>query len=82
LVFHCYGFFTNDTFVRFQIEEIFEPVVQHVLGLVRSQIKNVQVAYLPVKAIVLVGGFGGSEYLYRRVCQENPEITVMQPPNA
>lgn len=56
--------------------------MQDVLNLVRGQIKNIQAAYLSVKAIVLVGGFGGSEYLYRRLRQENPGITVMQPPNA
>ncbi|CRG91300.1 hypothetical protein PISL3812_08348 [Talaromyces islandicus] len=65
-----------------QIQGIFYPVVQDVLALVRGQIKNIQATYLSVKAIVLVGGFGGSEYLYRRLRPENPKLTVMQPPNA
>ena len=54
----------------------------HVIRLVNGQIKSVQACGLSVKAILLVGGFGGSEYLYRRLAQANPSIHVMQPPNA
>lgn len=34
------------------------------------------------QAIFLVGGFGSSEYLFRRLTAANPGTRVLQPPNA
>ncbi|RAH80826.1 actin-like ATPase domain-containing protein [Aspergillus japonicus CBS 114.51] len=65
-----------------EIEEIFEPIVLKVEELVRMQLERVADLGLKVKAIVLVGGFGSSRYLFQRLKTKNPSIPVMQPPNA
>ncbi|EED18605.1 conserved hypothetical protein [Talaromyces stipitatus ATCC 10500] len=36
----------------------------------------------PLKAILLVSGLGGCEYLNHRLCKANPKITILQPPDA
>ncbi|KAI9313176.1 hypothetical protein BX666DRAFT_1980371 [Dichotomocladium elegans] len=46
---------------------VFEPVIQKVLGLIDAQIRQSTVM---LDAIFLVGGFGQSEYLRRRVIKE------------
>ncbi|KAJ5766687.1 actin-like ATPase domain-containing protein [Penicillium nucicola] len=72
-------------FVQFEgveIEEIFEPIVSRVEELVRGQLEKVACARLNAKAIVLVGGFGSSRYLFQRLKGSNPSIIVLQPPNA
>lgn len=46
---------------------VFEPVVQKVLDLIDAQVRQSQV---PLDAVFLVGGFGQSEYLRRRVIDE------------
>lgn len=38
--------------------------------------------YSFAQAILLVGGFGSSEYLFRRLKKAFPNMLVMQPPNA
>lgn len=68
--------------VRSQVQGIFDPVIQEVIDLVRGQIKSIKGKALCIKAILLVGGFGASEYLYRRLTKAYPKITIMQPPNA
>ena len=65
--------------------EIFDPVVTEVLTLVLGQISATKAANLPVKAVLLVGGFGQSPYLRERIRAALPTTTlpieVMQPPN-
>lgn len=56
--------------------------MQDVLNLVQAQVRKIKVAGLALQAILLVGGFGGCEYLYRRLRRAYPRITVMQPPDA
>ncbi|KAL2130858.1 hypothetical protein VTI74DRAFT_5848 [Chaetomium olivicolor] len=59
---------------------IFEPVVQEVIKLVKDQISTSKV---PIKAVLLVGGFGASHYLKERLRNSIPSsIRIMQPPNA
>ncbi|EAQ84164.1 hypothetical protein CHGG_10568 [Chaetomium globosum CBS 148.51] len=59
---------------------IFEPVVQEVVKLVKDQISSSKV---PIKAVLLVGGFGASNYLKERLRGAiDPSIQIMQPPNA
>ncbi|KAL2117286.1 hypothetical protein VTJ04DRAFT_9454 [Mycothermus thermophilus] len=59
---------------------IFEPVVQEVIKLVKDQITASKV---PIKAVLLVGGFGASNYLKERLRNAiDPRISIMQPPNA
>ena len=61
-----------------EIKEIFEPVVQEVLLLIEGQIKAVK---MPVKAVLLVGGFGQNAYLRDRIRQKIGNVEVMQSPN-
>lgn len=62
------------------LKNIFEPVVKEVVGLVQDQIKNCKV---PIRAVLLVGGFGSSAYLKERLRESVDKSTVvMQPPNA
>ncbi|KAI0695313.1 actin-like ATPase domain-containing protein [Cytidiella melzeri] len=44
--------------------EVFDPVVHQVLDLIEEQTKKID---QPVHALLLVGGFSGSEYLFQRV---------------
>jgi hypothetical protein len=44
--------------------EVFDPVVSQVLDLIEDQAKKVE---HQIDALLLVGGFAGSEYLYKRV---------------
>ncbi|PKY05178.1 actin-like ATPase domain-containing protein [Aspergillus campestris IBT 28561] len=66
-----------------QIQEIFDPVVDDVERLVRGQVESVaKNGKTPKVTILLVGGFGSSEYLFRKLKKAFPNILVMQPPNA
>ncbi|CCX17466.1 Similar to hypothetical protein [Tuber melanosporum Mel28]; acc. no. XP_002840605 [Pyronema omphalodes CBS 100304] len=46
------------------IQEIFDPIVNRIVELIKKQIHNVQRKGERVAAIMLVGGFGSSGYLY------------------
>ncbi|KAK3343599.1 hypothetical protein B0T25DRAFT_302302 [Lasiosphaeria hispida] len=62
------------------LQTIFEPVVQEVIKLVRDQITSSKV---PIRAVLLVGGFGASNYLKERLRNAvDRNIQIMQPPNA
>ena len=62
-----------------QVKQIFDPVVDEVVTLVRGQITATQ---KKVKAVLLVGGFGQNAYLRETVrAAIDPDIEVMQPPN-
>lgn len=50
-----------------QIKEIFEPVVKEVCDLVLGQVEGIRAKGGIVSGIVLVGGFGQSDFLYRRL---------------
>ncbi|KAL2261223.1 hypothetical protein VTK26DRAFT_4545 [Humicola hyalothermophila] len=50
-----------------QIKDIFEPVVKEVCDLVQGQVDNLRAKGGLVSGIILVGGFGQSDYLYRRL---------------
>ncbi len=50
-----------------QIKEIFEPVVKEVCDLVQGQVTGIREGGGVVSGIVLVGGFGQSNYLYKRL---------------
>lgn len=47
-----------------EVKDVFEPVIEEILGLVQGQITNTK---KPVKAVLLAGGFGSSEYLRKRI---------------
>ncbi|KAL8851909.1 MAG: hypothetical protein Q9221_003236 [Calogaya cf. arnoldii] len=62
-----------------EVKQIFEPVVQEVVTLVRGQIAATNKS---VKAVLLVGGFGQNAYLRETIrASIDPSIEVMQPPN-
>ncbi|KKY34570.1 putative hsp70 protein [Diaporthe ampelina] len=50
-----------------QAKEIFEPVVKEVCDLVQGQVDGLRAKGGIVSGIILVGGFGQSDYLYRRL---------------
>lgn len=50
-----------------QVKEIFEPVVKEVCDLVQGQVDTLRSKGGIVSGIILVGGFGQSDYLYRRL---------------
>lgn len=50
-----------------QIKDIFEPVVKEVCDLVQGQVDTLRAKGGVVSGIILVGGFGQSDYLYRRL---------------
>ncbi|KAK5658679.1 hypothetical protein OQA88_2075 [Cercophora sp. LCS_1] len=62
------------------LKTIFDPVVQEAISLVQDQIKS---SRDPIKAVLLLGGFGSSTYLKERLREVVPKTTaVIQPPNA
>lgn len=62
------------------LQVIFEPVVQEVIQLVKDQISA---SAVPIRAVLLVGGFGASNYLKERIRNSvDRKIQIMQPPNA
>lgn len=66
---------------RSEIRTIFEPVISEVQELVLNQIRDVEHSHGRVAAVLLVGGFGASEYLRKRL-QLCVDAEVMQPKNA
>jgi len=50
-----------------QVKDIFEPVVKQVCDLVQGQVDGLRAKGGVVSGIILVGGFGQSDYLYRRL---------------
>lgn len=59
-----------------EVREILKPVIEQVVKLVTAQIESAD----QVKAVLLVGGFGGSRYLLQRLRQSVPKMTeVLQP---
>lgn len=62
------------------LQLIFEPVILQIIELVKEQISTSRV---PIQAVLLVGGFGGSTYLRERLRNAiDRKIQIMQPPNA
>ncbi|GIJ83087.1 hypothetical protein Asppvi_001605 [Aspergillus pseudoviridinutans] len=74
------GGFLNMT--KENVGGIFLPVVDEVERLVQDQMVQISMAGMRAKAIFLVGGFGSSEYLFRRLQSAVVDVTVLQPPNA
>ncbi|KAJ5640148.1 uncharacterized protein N7484_008010 [Penicillium longicatenatum] len=64
------------------VKAIFDHVVARIEGLIASQKESIQKAGLSTKAIILVGGFGASEYVYKRVKGRFEGTDIMQPLNA
>ncbi|PYH33730.1 Hsp70 family protein [Aspergillus neoniger CBS 115656] len=65
-----------------QIKKFFDPIVDRVKVQIVHQVNSARAKNMPVKAILLVGGFGSSEYLYHCIQETFSDIVVMQPPNS
>ncbi|KAK1244353.1 hypothetical protein MKX07_003152 [Trichoderma sp. CBMAI-0711] len=63
---------------------IFDPIVNDILKLVDKQVKRVQKKRKGRNPnyIFLVGGFGSSQYLRKRIVAKYARIQVLQPPDA
>ena len=61
-----------------EIRGVFEPVSREVCKLVHDQIKGCS---KPIKALLLVGGFGSNEYLHDEVRKEVKayDVEVIRP---
>ncbi|KAF8470620.1 hypothetical protein BDZ91DRAFT_718530 [Kalaharituber pfeilii] len=71
---------------RDEMRDIFEPVIQQVIRLVKEQIDKVAAEGQMVSSVLMVGGFGGSPYLHQRLSEAILEsyrngIRVLQPDN-
>ncbi|KAL4919228.1 hypothetical protein BDW62DRAFT_209940 [Aspergillus aurantiobrunneus] len=66
---------------REDVEGIFEPIVRQIEELVAQQRSAIHESGTSAKAVLLVGGFGASEYLFHRLQRANPPVTILQPPN-
>ena len=65
-----------------ELRDIFEPVIRKVLILLTQQIDTVRaIRNSQTVPILLVGGFGSSNYLKRRIEEEFENYEVLQPPN-
>ncbi|KAF8470617.1 hypothetical protein BDZ91DRAFT_718521 [Kalaharituber pfeilii] len=75
---------------RADMREIFEPVIAEILRLIQEQLDTIITGnYKPASTILLVGGFGSSAYLYKRLQEQlrssrqaSGGIKVLQPVNA
>lgn len=61
-----------------QVKGIFDPVVKEVCDLVQGQVDNLRGKGQTVSGIILVGGFGQSDYLYRKL--KSHFTSTMAPP--
>ncbi|KAF8470614.1 hypothetical protein BDZ91DRAFT_718518 [Kalaharituber pfeilii] len=75
---------------RADMQSIFEPVIEEILRLIQEQLDTIiKGKHKPASTIVLIGGFGSSSYLYKRVkkhlethSQDAGNIEVVLPTNA
>lgn len=52
-----------------EVKDIFEPLIGDVINLCQGQVEGIRTRGDKVAGIILVGGFGGSNYLYQYVQQ-------------
>jgi len=50
-----------------QVKDIFDPVIDEIIALLQGQIDSIRERGEIVSGIILVGGFGSSDYLYKRM---------------
>ncbi|KAF8542987.1 hypothetical protein BDD12DRAFT_727596 [Trichophaea hybrida] len=69
-----------------EVQKIFDPIVDRIIKLVEQQVADVKRKGENVAAILLVGGFGSSQYLLQRLKTTEflpgKFIEVLSPPNA
>lgn len=72
--------FTND-----EIQNCFEPVIERIMELVKSQVFAVQSQYKTLGAALLIGEFGMSEYLFQQIKRQvfpRFQVDVFRPMDA
>ena len=74
----------NFEITREEMRFLFDPIISQIIELIVNQVVTVSSGPQQVKFILLVGGFGESEYLYRRVdaWASQYKIQVIQPREA
>lgn len=67
-----------------EMRGLFDPIIDKIIDLIKEQVTLVSVGTDIVNSILLVGGFGESEYLYQRVYAwaSRYQIQVIQPRDA
>lgn len=60
-----------------ELHLIFEPVILETTKLVSEHVSSLPV---PPKAVILLGGFGGSEYLHERLREALGRVEILRPP--
>ncbi|KAL7269991.1 hypothetical protein RUND412_007313 [Rhizina undulata] len=73
------------SFTKEKVKSFFDPVVDRVVALVGDQISSVKEKGKDVSSVLLVGGFGASPYLHKRLKEHSfsgKQVPVLQPPNA
>jgi hypothetical protein len=63
-----------------QVKQIFEPVIQEVVMLLEGQVEGIRGKGDTVSGIILVGGFGQSDHLYKRLKAHFNKPVVLSPP--
>ena len=76
----------NFEITREEMRALFDPIIDQIIQLIGVQVQTISQGQGPVRvnAILLVGGFGESEYLYQRVqaWASQMQIQVIQPREA
>ena len=74
----------NFEITREEMRSLFDPVIEQVLVLIRAQVMAASAGSQSVNRILLVGGFGESEYLYKRTFAWASQygVQVIQPREA
>ncbi|KAI9773266.1 MAG: hypothetical protein M1839_002178 [Geoglossum umbratile] len=69
---------------REEMRSLFDPVIDRIIGLIEHQVMTVSQGPQRVNSILLVGGFGESEYLFKRVSAwaSRYGVQVIQPREA
>ena len=67
-----------------EMRSLFDPIIDQIVNLISAQVSKVSESPYTVGSILLVGGFGESEYLYKRVNSwaSQSGIQVIQPRDA
>jgi hypothetical protein len=73
-----------------ELKIVFDPVIEVIIELINGQLDRVEESLgdIEVSALLLVGGFGSSEYLRKQIEHhfngedDVPKLTVIQPVNA
>ena len=74
----------NFEITREEMRALFDPIIDQIIALIKNQVMTVSAGPQQVNSILLVGGFGESEYLYKRVhaWAYQYSIQVIQPREA